>query len=161
MNFNETENIALAIKRNLHIKLEVLSGKQSHILIDADDIVHVCKFLKGSSLYFFDFLNAITGVDLGLENDSLEINYTLSSLTKEISVHLKVRVPKAKPEIESVSTVWASADWHEREVFDFFGINFLGHKDLRRILLPADWEGFPLRKDYEESTAYHSIKIKY
>ena len=68
---------------------------------------------------------------------------------------------REKPEVQSLSSIWKTADWHEREAYDFFGIQFLGHPNLTRILLPADWEGHPLRKDYVEQERYRGIKVKY
>ena len=65
------------------------------------------------------------------------------------------------PQVPSVSSIWKTADWHEREAFDLVGIEFTNHPDLRRILLPSDWEGYPLRKDYKEQEEYHGIKVKY
>jgi len=74
---------------------------------------------------------------------------------------LKVVLPRENPEVDSVSQVWRTADWHEREAFDMFGIKFNGHPDLRRLLLPADWEGHPLRKDYKHQEYYRDVKVEY
>ena len=77
---------------------------------------------------------------------------------------LKVQIDreiKENAEIDSVSGIWKTADWHEREIFDFYGVKFNNHPDLRRILLPADWIGHPMRKDYQEQETYHGIKVKY
>lgn len=90
--------------------------------------------------------------------------YHLSSIPFEKSVVLKVQIERdldAEGLVDSVSGVWKTANWHEREVYDFFGVKFNNHPDLRRILLPADWQGYPMRKDYEEQEAYHGIKVKY
>jgi NADH-quinone oxidoreductase subunit C len=76
-------------------------------------------------------------------------------------LHLRVVLDREKPEVPSLSGIWKTADWHEREAYDFFGIQFTGHPNLTRILLPADWEGHPLRKDYVEQERYHGIKVKY
>jgi NADH-quinone oxidoreductase subunit C len=77
-----------------------------------------------------------------------ELNYHLVSITRRERVRLKVRMEGASPVVETVSNVWPTANWHEREIFDLFGVRFEGHPDLRRILMPEDWEGHPLRKDY-------------
>jgi NADH-quinone oxidoreductase subunit C len=77
-----------------------------------------------------------------------ELNYHLLSMKRKERLRLKVRLPGSNPVAGSVSAVWPTANWHEREVFDLFGVRFEGHPDLRRILMPGDWEGHPLRKDY-------------
>ena len=76
------------------------------------------------------------------------MNYHLLSIERRDRLRLKVRVPGSEPVVPSVTPVWPTANWHEREIFDLFGIRFQGHPDLRRILMPEDWEGYPLRKDY-------------
>jgi NADH-quinone oxidoreductase subunit C len=95
----------------------------------------------------------------------LELVYHLSSVAKKHALAVKVKLPRWKdavegqlPEAPTVSGVWKTADWHEREVFDLSGVNFLGHPDLRRILCPEDWAGHPLRKDYEMPLEYHGIR---
>jgi NADH-quinone oxidoreductase subunit C len=74
---------------------------------------------------------------------------------------VKVDLDRARPIVPSVYSIWKAADWHEREAFDLLGIQFEGHPDLRRLLMPADWEGHPLRKDYQEQNYYRGIKVKY
>jgi len=92
--------------------------------------------------------------------------YHLNSIPFEHSFVLKVEVTRNKedeplPQVFSLTPIWKTADWHEREAYDLVGIDFIGHPDLRRILLPADWQGHPLRKDYKEQEFYHGIKVKY
>jgi NADH-quinone oxidoreductase subunit C len=94
----------------------------------------------------------------------LELIYHLWSLAHRHRLVLKVRLPRWRddqpgqpPEVASVSGVWNTADWHEREVFDLSGVRFVGHRELRRILCPEDWVGYPLRKDYEMPAEYHGI----
>jgi len=85
----------------------------------------------------------------------------LDSFSLKHKITLKTSTNRDVPEVESVTNIWYSANWHEREAFDMFGINFLNHPDLRRILMPYDWEGFPLRKDYENPEFYEGMKIPY
>lgn len=95
----------------------------------------------------FDLLGMVTAVDYG---DEFELVYRIQSRDMHAGIFLKVRVKRGKPVIESVCDLWPAANWQEREVYDLFGIIFEGHPDLRRILLTDDWEGYPLRKDYED-----------
>jgi NADH-quinone oxidoreductase subunit C len=96
----------------------------------------------------FTFLSDVTGVDHFPAEPRFELNYHLMSLTRRERLRLKVQVSSSDPVVETVTPVWEGANWHEREVFDLFGVRFEGHPDLRRILLPENWEGHPLRKDY-------------
>ncbi len=96
----------------------------------------------------FTLLSDVTGVDHFPGEPRFELNYHLVSLSRRERLRLKVRLPSSNPVVESVTPVWPTADWHEREVFDLFGVRFEGHPDLRRLLLPEDWEGHPLRKDF-------------
>ena len=95
--------------------------------------------------------------DIG--EDNVEARYKLQSMTKNHYIEIRIQVPVKNPQIPSVETVWRIADWFERETYDMFGIEFLKHRDLRRILLPEDWEGWPLRKNYEVQETYHGIVI--
>ena len=113
------------------------------IKIGKDEMLDVCLKLKESC----DFLAFVTAVDYP-ERGLLELVYNLRSLTDNKNVILKVELPRENPEISSVAVVWPAAEWHEREIFDLFGVKFSGHPDLRRILLPEDWQGHPLLKDY-------------
>ena len=96
----------------------------------------------------FTFLSDITTVDRFPLEPRFEINYHLLSIEHKTRLRLKVRLAGGDPAILSVTPVWPTANWHERENFDLFGIRFEGHPDLSRILMPDDWEGYPLRKDY-------------
>jgi NADH-quinone oxidoreductase subunit C len=145
------------------------------IEVSPEGLVEVCQFLKTDPEAKFELLNCITAVDY-FEPDPkkaakaafephLEVVYHLSSVSKKHSLVLKVMLPRwqddvpGEPvEIPTVSRVWSTADWHEREVFDLSGVRFVGHPNLRRILCPEDWEGFPLRKDYEMPLEYHGIR---
>ena len=145
------------------------------IEINPESLVEVCTFLRDDPELKLEFLNCITVVDW-LETDPkkaakvtfephLELVYHMSSISKKHSLVLKIMLPRWKndvpgelPEVPSVNRVWRTADWHEREVFDLSGIFFSGHPSLRRILCPEDWEGYPLRKDYEMPLEYHGIR---
>jgi len=135
------------------------------LVIETDKLLEVAQFLHTHPSTYFDSLSCITGVDVP-ENQVLEVIYHLYSIPYNLHLALKVIVPRnqegeALPEVPSLTPIWKGADWHERETYDLLGINFVGHPDLRRILLPADWEGYPLRKDYEAQTYYHGIKVAY
>jgi len=114
--------------------------------IAAAKIASVCGFLTYDQK--FVRLSSVTAVDLYPAEPRFEVVYHLHSVERSQRVRLKCRVNGADPAIESVTSVWRGANWYEREVFDLFGIRFLNHPDLRRILMPDDWEGHPLRKDY-------------
>ncbi len=148
------------------------------ININPAKLVEVCTFLRDDSRLKFDLLNDITGVDY-LETDAkklakagfephLEVIYHVSSFTfPGQRFTFKVQLPRWKndavgelPEVPTVSGVWRTADWHEREVYDLFGIHFTNHPDLRRILLADDWVGHPMRKDYEFPLEYHGIRCR-
>ena len=109
-------------------------------------ILSVCGFLKYDRK--FVRLSTVTAVDRYPAEPRWEIVYHLHSIERNERVRLKCRLAGAEPAIESVTGVWRGANWYEREVFDLFGVRFLQHPDLRRIMMPDDWEGHPLRKDY-------------
>lgn len=138
-----------------------LAATQPYVYVLPEKLIEVCKLLKQHSLMYFDLLSCITAVDLGADKNAFEVVYTLFSIPFAHALHVRVNVDKSKPEIPTVSTIWKTADWHEREAYDLMGIKFIGHPDLRRILLPANWEGYPLRKDYTEQEYYHGVKVKY
>ena len=114
--------------------------------IAPERIVSVCRFLKTQQE--FVRLSTVTGVDRYPDEPRFEVVYHLHSLARNQRLRLKCRLPGSNPEIDSVTEVWRSANWFERETFDLFGVRFRNHPDLRRIMLPDDWEGHPLRKDY-------------
>jgi len=140
-----------------------------------DALLDVCRYLRDEPDLGMDFLNCISGVDYCASADRktgkvdwephLELVYHLMSLCYKHRLTLKVLLPRWKddqegelPEAPSVAGLWRTAEWHEREVFDLCGVRFTGHPDLRRILCPEDWVGYPLRKDYEMPQQYHNIR---
>jgi NADH-quinone oxidoreductase subunit C len=145
------------------------------IEVAPDGLLEVCRWLHDDPDCQFNFLNCISGVDY-FEPDPkkaaktgwqphTEVVYHLWSLPHKRSLVLKVLLPRWKndqpgelPEVPSVSDIWRTADWHEREVYDLSGVRFAGHPSLRRILCPEDWVGYPLRKDYEMPLEYHGIR---
>ena len=117
------------------------------ITVPAVAISQVCVYLKES--HGFDMLADLCGADRGPEEDPrFEVNYHLLSTTKHIRLRLKVLLSEESANVASVTSVWKTANWHERETYDLVGIKFEGHPDLRRILLPSDFDGHALRKDY-------------
>jgi NADH-quinone oxidoreductase subunit C len=116
-------------------------------VVPREFITAVCEELKHTSK--FDFLADLCGVDRGVEEEPrFEVNYHLFSTTTYQRLRLKVLVEEQDPHVPTVTGVWRTANWHERETYDLFGIIFDGHPDLRRILLPDDWQGHALRKDF-------------
>ena len=109
-------------------------------------IVSVCGFLKYDQK--FVRLSTVTAVDRYPAEPRFEVVYHLHSIERNQRLRLKARLAGSEPAIESVTAVWKGANWYEREVWDLFGIRFTGHPDLSRIMMPDDWEGYPLRKDY-------------
>ncbi|HZS42449.1 MAG TPA: NADH-quinone oxidoreductase subunit C [Polyangia bacterium] len=116
----------------------------------------VAKVLKSDPELAFDFLNNVTAVDW-LKQGRIDMVYHLWSYSKGHGCVVKAELPRDKPQIASVYSLWKAADWNEREQFDLFGVEFLGHPDLRRIMLPDDWPGHPMRKDYKEAEAYRGM----
>jgi NADH-quinone oxidoreductase subunit C len=134
-----------------HMGSAILGGQwrrgQAALFIDPAQIVPVCRFLRHEQ--GFNRLAGITCVDWYPMEPRFEIVYLLHSLQDRTRrLRLKCRLPGEDPEIDSVTAVWLGANWYEREVFDLFGVRFRNHPDLRRILMPDDWKGHPLRKDF-------------
>ena len=128
--------------------------------LPAERLVEVCTFLRDDPELDFAQLSWIAGVDWLPRDPRFEVVYGLLSLTRGARVTLKVAVQEENPRVPTVTGVWPTADWHERETYDFYGIEFTGHPNLTRILLPEDWVGWPLRKDsplgYEEVAFTHN-----
>lgn len=131
------------------------------IKISGVDVVAVMDALYRNPTTYFDMLSCVTGIDNGEQMATMEIAYNLYSIPFHHHLMIKVILSREKPEIESVCHIWKTANWQEREIFDMYGIHFKNHPDLRRILMPADWEGHPLRKDYKHQEYYRDIKVEY
>jgi NADH-quinone oxidoreductase subunit C len=116
------------------------------LVLDAASIRQSCEFLRAKCGYHM--LSNATAVDWYPSEPRFAVVYHLLNHEHKFRLRLKCKLPGDNPVIDSVYAVWSSADWYEREIFDLFGIRFNGHPDLRRILLPEGWEGYPLRKDY-------------
>jgi len=145
------------------------------IEVSPEGLLEVCTHLRDEPSLAFDYLNDVTAVDY-LQTDEkkakktdwephLQVVYHLFSMQHKHSLVLKVILPRWKdgkagdlPEIASVSGIWSTAEWHEREAYDLLGIHFSDHPNMRRILCPEDWVGHPLRKDYEMPLEYHGIR---
>lgn len=115
--------------------------------IRKDRLIEVCRFLKDERRSQLDLLSDLSALDFPKEALRFEINYHLYSVAHRHRIRIKIRIADGES-VPTVSEVWATANWHEREAFDLFGIAFSGHPDLTRILLPDDWKGHPLRKEY-------------
>ncbi len=125
---------------------EVRRG-EACLTIRGDKSFEICRFIKEELGY--DYLNCLSGVDW-IADGEMEVVYNISSLNQAGKVTLRARIPRNEPALRSVVPLWGTANWHEREAFDLFGVHFENHPDLRRILLPEDWIGYPLRKDYQD-----------
>jgi len=125
-------------------------------VVKADRIVEVCRFLKETPGIELNFCEDLTAIDWP-KRDAIEVVYHLFSYKYRHGIVLKVETSRADPRVPSVEGVWKAANWMEREVYDLFGVTFSGHPDLRRVMLPDDWVGHPLRKDYQEAGGYHGI----
>ncbi|MBI3070856.1 MAG: NADH-quinone oxidoreductase subunit C [Deltaproteobacteria bacterium] len=131
---------------------------EPYAIVDAGKIVEVARFLKETHGLLFDCLSNLTGVDLvKLKLDRIAVVYHLFSYSQRHSFVMKVHLDRTAPTVSTLSGVWRAAAYMEREVFDLLGVKFEGHPDLRRILLPEDWVGYPLRKDYTEEATYQGI----
>lgn len=148
------------IEKSIHKNQWVENASPPTLLLDKYELLSVCHQLWSDPETYFDQLSCITGIDNGPEAGNMETVYTLYSIPFNFSIQLKVILERSNPEVESVSSIWKSADWLEREIFDMYGIQFIRHKDLRRILMPGDWEGFPLRKDYTDPESYRNISTR-
>ncbi|MFC1477475.1 NADH-quinone oxidoreductase subunit C [candidate division KSB1 bacterium] len=155
----KAEEIIDVLKENFGDKILDTESEvvEPSVTVDPAAIVEVCTFLKTDPGMLFASLMSLSGIDLDEEN--LRVDYHLHSIEKKHKFKLKVVLPKSGPNVPSVAGIWKTADWHEREAYDLFGVIFNDHPDFRRILLPDDWEGYPLRKDYVTPDTYRDMPV--
>lgn len=143
--------------------LELKSNQPTEpiVLVTPKEIDKISVFLHDNQELQFDSLVLLSGVD-EVKANLLSVYYHIESTSLKHKIVLKVVTDRSNPEVNSVTSVWKGADWHEREAYDMYGIKFTNHPDLRRILMPYDWEaGYPLRKDYENPEFYQGMKVPY
>jgi NADH-quinone oxidoreductase subunit C len=136
-----------------------LEAKDPWIVVDAAAIAEICAFARDDAELRCEVLSNQSGVDYKADG-AIEIVYHLYSYTHRHYVILKVRTPRDDAVVPSVERVWKGANWMEREIYDLLGVMFTGHSDLRRLLMPEDWVGHPLRKDFVEPEQYHGISTR-
>ncbi len=154
----KTEEIAALLVDRFGVKiLEVKAdGLLPWSVVEPSEIAAVCRFMRDDDRLKMDHLECLSGVDY---KDRVEVVYVLYSMQHRHRYALKCRLPREAPRLPTVEPVWGVANWHEREAYDLVGVVFEGHSDLRRILLPDDWEGHPLRKDYKFPTTYRDMPV--
>ena len=152
MTFNE---IIKHIDKELSGLYELKDEKEV-LFVSSDNLLKIVNFLNNDSDMMFDILLSISGYD---NKDTLGSAYNLFSLEKRHYIEIRVEVERDNPSIPSVVGIWKAADWHERESYDLFGIQYENHPDLRRILLPSDWIGYPLRKDFVTPEFYNGLPV--
>lgn len=130
------------------------------VTIPTTKLLQVCEAVYKHPDFYFDTLSCLTGLDNGKEAGTMEVIYNLYSIPFNHHLMVRVVLPRENAELDSVVSVWRTANWQEREAFDMYGIVFNNHPDLRRILMPADWEGYPLRKDYVQQEEYRGMTVK-
>src|ERR1700687_4446974 len=156
---------AAAIHQRLKARFEAgfcdcdLQANDPHIVIEPAAIVAVCRFLHDEPDLAFDCLSNQSGVDYKAKG-VIEVVYHLYSYSHRHAIVLTVDVPRDAAVMPTVEGVWKTANWHEREIFDLLGVTFEDHPDLRRLLMPEDWIGYPLRKDFVEPEEYHGISTR-
>lgn len=142
-----------------HITLGGGEVGEQFITVSASKLASVAKFLRDDDRTSLDVLMCLSGVHYHKEEE-FGVTYHTHSTENKHKLTFKVRVPESAPNVSSLESVWKTADWHEREAYDMFGIIFDNHPNHTRILCPEDWEGYPLRKDYVQQEFYHGITTK-
>jgi len=130
--------------------------KDPYFKVKPERWLEVARLLRDTPELDFDFLNVLTGVDW-IKQNVMQVVYHFYSYRHKHQCVVKIDLDRAKPQVASVESIWKAANWNEREQYDLLGIEFLGHPDLRRILMPDDWVGHPVRKDYKEAAEYRGM----
>jgi NADH-quinone oxidoreductase subunit C len=153
--------IYAALEQQFPGKVSGFKGEvqEPYLAVEGSCIVEVCRFLRDRAGLQFEVLSDLTALDWP-KDEKIQIVYHLFSYTHNHQIVLKVDLPRDNPKIATVENVWKVANWFEREAYDLFGVIFDGHSDLRRIMLPEDWTGYPLRKDYVEQEEYDGISTQ-
>lgn len=138
------------------VELQSAGFSPAFVVVAPAAVRDIARFLKDDPALSFDCLMSLSGVDY---KDRFAVAYHLHSMRHRHAIGMKAFLPRESPSLPTVDDVWPAANFQEREAFDLLGIAFEGSKDLRRILLPEDWEGHPLRKDYKYPDFYHGIKV--
>jgi NADH-quinone oxidoreductase subunit C len=159
MEVTEIYNLLKSIFNEDSIELKTDVPTVPFLIIKAEKINAICLFLRDEDSMQFDSLSCLSGIDF--DKDNLASVYHLYSFEHNHKLTLKVIIPKSNPVVPTVSDIWATADWHERESYDMVGIIYENHPDFRRILCPDDWEGYPLRKDYKVQEFYKGMRVPY
>jgi NADH-quinone oxidoreductase subunit C len=152
-----TEKVSAVIAKKFPNTIES-DEENSHIQMKGKNWFEIAQYLRDNPDFLFDSLQCVTGYDFG-ENEDLEVRYNLHSMTHNHAIEIRIKTDRNNPKVPSVEKVWRIGDWFERETYDMYGIVFEGHSNMTRILCPEDWEGWPLRKDYEVQETYHGIVV--
>jgi NADH-quinone oxidoreductase subunit C len=157
----EAKELYAVLEKQFPEKVRDFKGDviEPYCFVDTQAIVDVCRFLRDDSNLKFEVLSDLTALDWP-KQENIQLVYHLYSYFYKHQIVLKVDLPRDNPTIATVEGIWKVANWFEREVFDLFGVIFEGHSDLRRIMLPEDWVGHPLRKDYVEQEEYDGISTQ-
>jgi len=148
---NFSQNVCKKIAEKFPESIDKEQNKD-WIQLKPENWLEIAKWLKSNESLYFDSLQCNTGMDLG--EGILESRYNLHSMKHLHKIEIRIKVSVEKPDIPSVEEVWRVADWFERETYDMFGINFIDHPNPKRLLMPEDWRGWPLRKDYIQPDFY-------
>jgi NADH-quinone oxidoreductase subunit C len=145
-----TDLLINKLKNVFNDKIEetIINNNELTFVVSKSAILEVCSYLKNDEELNFNFLSDVCGLDRYIKKDRFEVVYNLWSDKLKFRIRLRVKVDEQDLNIDSVSAVWLSANWYERETFDMFGIIFNNHPDLRRIYMPDEFEYYPLRKDF-------------